>query len=381
MSNKDLLHTMGDIDDRFIEEAAPVAKKRNTWHRWTAAAAACLVLVAGLLVWPLLKGDPSSQNGRYKYTVAQREAATLVLRWEDRTVSERYLEMSFGENKYCTRGLAIDATRLGKELGTCDAWGFDPYTDQTYHREFSVHEITGIQGEKLVAVRMEDNYYVFRQDAYAPPSTLGGLLEVYNLAENLPLSRFSYNDAYFMLEDDGYIWQILAECADAPVMEDDFRVDGNYISFTATSEVLGIYKRVFYVTADGYVKTNAFDYAYVYFIGEDAAGRIIDHALANAAETEMEPYTNFVAGTITEIGDGYILVSDAVLCWKEADGVEYKVLTTDPVFSRWFKYYNFRVGDVVYIQYRGEMGEGNVIAGAYSISEAILRDGHVLVHK
>lgn len=382
MSNKDLLHTMGDIDDRFIEEAAPVAKKKHTWRRWTAAAAACLVLVAGLLVWPLLKGDPSSQNGRYKYTVAQREAAALVLRWEDRTVSERYLEMSFGENKYCTRGLAIDASRLGSELGTCDAWGFDFYTDQTYHQDFAVYAINGIQDEKLVAVRMEDNYYVFRQDAYAPPSTLGGLLEVYNLAENLPFTRFSYDDAYYALEEDTAIWQILAECADAPVVEDaDFRASDPHISFTATSEVLGIYKRVFYVTADGYVKTNALDYGYTYFIGEDAAGRIIEYALANATETEMEPYTNFVAGTITEIGDGYILVSDAVLCWDEADGVEYKVLTTDPVFSRWFKYYNFRVGDVVYIQYRGEMGEGNVIAGAYTINEAILRDGHVLVHE
>lgn len=380
MSNKDLMHAMGEIDDRFIEEAAPVVKKRHTWHRWAAAAAACLVLVAGLLALPLLR---NSQGGdRYKYTVTQREAAALVLRWEDRTLVERYLEMDFNGVSYNTRGLAIAPSLLGEALGACDAMGFDHYSDQIYHQEFTVYEITGIQDEKLVAVCMEGNYYVFRQDVYAPPATLGELLETYNLAENLPLTRFSYDDKYYLLGDDEAIWQILTECADAPVVEDDdFRVSGKYISFTATSESLGIYKRVFYVTADGYVKTNALDYGYTYFIGEEAAGRIIDYARANATETEMEPYTNFIAGTITEIGDGYILVSDAVLCWKEADGIEYKVLTTDPVFSRWFKYRDFQVGDMVYMDYRGTVEEGNVIAGAYFITDAILRDGHVLVQE
>lgn len=377
MNEKNLLHVMGEIEEKFIEEAAPTVKRKHTWRRW-AAAAACLVLVAGLLALPVLWGG--LHNGRYKYSITQQEAAALILRWEDMTFSERYTSMVLGETEYRTRGLAIDPSLLGAELGICDAWGFDHYTDQTHHQEFAVYEIAGIRDEKLVAVCMEGTYYVFLQDGYAPPETLGQLLESYNLVENLPLTRFSLDDQYYCLENDDAIWQILIECNDATVVSDDnFHVNGEYISFTATSEALGIYKRVFYVTADGYVKTNALDYGYVYLIGEDAAGRIMEYALANATEMEMEPYTNFVAGTITEIGDGYILVNDAVLCWNEADGIAYKVLTTDPVFSRWFKYYNFQVGDVVYIQYRGEVGEGNVIAGAYSITEAILRDGHVLV--
>ncbi len=383
MNNKNMLHAIGQIDDRFIEEAAPVAKKKPAWHRWTAAAAACLLLVAGLLVWPLLRGEPTPEaNGRYKYTIQQREAAALVLRWEDRTLSERYLEMTFGEIRYSTRGQAIDASRLGAKLGKCDAWGFDHYTDRTYHQDFAVYEITGIQSEKLVAVCMEGNYYVFRMEGYNPPATFGELMTAYNLTENLPLSRFSYGDAYHLLEEDAFVWQILAECADAPVVEDDdFRVSGKHISFTATSEALGIYKRVFFVTEDGYVKTNILDYGYVYYIGQEAAGRIIEHALSKAAETEMEPYTNFIAGTITGIGDGYILVDDGVLCWNAADGMKYKVLTTDPVFSRWFKYYHLQVGDVVYIQYRGEMAAGNVISGAYSISKALIHGDELLIQE
>lgn len=380
MTERILVDTIGEMDDRFIREAAPMVRKKKSWYRWTAVAAACLVLVAGLLALPMLQGGQF--DGRYKYTFAQQEAAALVLRWEDKTLSERYLTMTFGETQYITRGMAIDATKLGAELGICKASGYDVYTDQTYHQEFAVYEIVGIQDEKLVAVCMEGTYYVFRMDQFDPPATLGELMEIYNLADNLPLTSFTDHsgrkETCYTLENDDVIWQILQECADAPVVEEDFRADGNYLSFTATSEALGIYKRVWYVTEDGYVKTNALDYGYVYFIGTEAAGQITDYALTNATETEPEPYTNFVAGTITEIGDGYILVNDAVLCWNERDGMEFEVLNTDPVFYRWFKYYNFQVGDVVFIQYRGAMEEGNVIPGAYSISKAILADGQIL---
>lgn len=378
MTDKELLHTIGDIDESFIAEAAPVRKKKPAWTGW--AAVACLVLVAGLLAFSLPRDTPRP-DGRYKYTLTQQEVAAAVLRWEDQTLSERYTSMIFADTEYKTRGLALDASLLGNELGACDAWGQDHYTGQTHHQEFAAYEISGIQYEKLIAVCMEDKYYVFMRDGYAPPATLGGLLEAYNLEEYLPLTHFSYGEAHYILEEDAEIWRILAECADAPVMEDDFRVNGDYVSFTATSEALGIYKRVLYITADGFVKTNALDYGYVYFIGEDAAERIIDYCLANAAETEMEPYTNFLVGTITEIGDGYILVSDAVLCWDEADGIEYKVLSTDPLFSRWFQYYNLQMGDVVYIQYRGDMGAGNVIPGAYSISKAVISGGDILIHE
>lgn len=377
MNEKNLLHAIGQIDERFIEEAAPATGKKHGWYRW-AAAAACLVLVAGLLALPLLQG--TTINGRYKYTAFQQSEGALVLRWEDMTLSERYTGMTHDGQKYRTRGLAVGEGLLSEKIGTCEAEGYDVYTSKLYRQSFDVYEIAGIRDEALVAVAMEEKFYVFLLDDAEAPATLGQLLETYNLAENLPLTRFSLDEQYYCLEDDDAIWQILAECGDATVVSDDkFHVNGKYISFTATSEALGIYKRVVYVTADGYVKTNALDYGYVYFVGQEAAGRIMDYALSNATETEMEPYANFVAGTITEIGDGYILVSDAALCWNEADGIEFKILTDEPQFSRWLKYYDFRVGDVVYIQYRGEVGEGNVITGAYSITEAILRNGDVLV--
>lgn len=383
MTDKELLHAIGEIDDSFIAEAAPGRSKKRFWIGWTAAAA-CLVLVLGLLALPILRGG--QLDSRYKYPISRQETAALVLRWEDKTLSERYLTMTFGETAYRTRGMAIDAAKLGAELGSCEASGYDVYTDQTYRETFHVYAINGIDSAALLAVKMEERYYVFLQDAYTPPATLGEMVETYNLTENLPLTYFSYHEGrktqHYQVESDDGIWALLMECADAPLVKDEtFSHGERYISFTATSEALGIYRRVFYVTEDGYVKTNALDYGFVFRIGAEAAQRIIAWAIDHATETKVEPYNYFVAGRITEVGDGYLVVDDTVLCRNEADGVAYRVLTTDPTIARWLKYYDFQVGDLVYIEYRSKAETGNVITDAYAIKKAILGNGEVLVNE
>lgn len=381
MKEKDILHAFGDIDDRFIAEAAPGVKKKHRWYRWAATAAACLILAAGVLAWAGLSGASPS---RYKYTATLRGESALVLRWEDMTLSERYTQMAFSGRTYGIRN-RIGGELAGERLGVCQASGYDIYTQKTYTETFEVYAIQGQQENMFVAVKMEEYYYVFFTEDYEMPATFGQLLADTNLRAALPLTRFTDctggDEAYFRLDSDGEIWAILAECAAAPLVEDpDFRTtQRQYISFTATSDALGVYKRVLYVTADGYVWSNILDYALLYYIGEDAAGRILAYAKENATATEMEPYANSVAGTITEIGDGYMLISDAALCWRETDGITFRVETDAPEFARWLKYYDFQVGDVVYIEYRGAVEEGNRISGAYSIHEAILADGHILV--
>ena len=65
------------------------------------------------------------------------------------------------------------------------------------------------------------------------------------------------------------------------------------------------------MTADGYIRTNIFDYAYIFRIGEEAAEDIISYAKKNGVETEAEPYAYTLAGTITDIADGYIYLDDS----------------------------------------------------------------------
>ena len=61
---------------------------------------------------------------------------------------------------------------------------------------------------------------------------------------------------------DVYKRQVLSECRNAPFVEDQTCTvgDRSYLSFTITSEALGVYKVALYVTADGYLWTNAFDW-------------------------------------------------------------------------------------------------------------------------
>ena len=180
----------------------------------------------------------------------------------------------------------------------------------------------------------------------------------------------------------GYIWQILLDCKDAPLDDsvDSFdRSSRNYLSFTATSDELGVYKRVVYISEDGYFATNIFDYSHIYFIGADAAGKIIEYAKQNSVEGAAEAYEQTVSGTLVEIGEDYVLVDDSVLCRKKEDGTVYKIYTNDIRMKRCVEVAGSKVGDIVVVKYDGEISDSNEITEAYSMDKGRLIDGSVAV--
>ena len=176
---------------------------------------------------------------------------------------------------------------------------------------------------------------------------------------------------------------MLSNCRDATFIQDDTwnGSERDYISFTATSDALGVYKRVFYVSSDGYVRTNIFDYAYTFQIGEEAAGKIISYATENGIETIDEPYTNTLAGTITEISNGYIWVDDSILCKDASEGLIFKIPMDDLRISRCIDYEKIDIGDVVVVSFTGtiDVEAGYVVSGAYSVDKGTLSDGGVSV--
>lgn len=127
-----------------------------------------------------------------------------------------------------------------------------------------------------------------------------------------------------------------------------------------------------YVTEDGYLWTNAFNYQYLFNIGKEAAGKIIRYAKENSAKAKYEPYRNCVIGTITQITEEYILVDDSVLCNNPADRITYKVMLNDLRISRYVNYGVVKVGDTVQILYEGEIGEANTVTNAISASKATI---------
>lgn len=396
MTNKNIFRELGGLDPDLIAKAAPdVARKskHKTFVKWGSIAACFMVMVmAAALIIPMFNGgDPISIGGidrDYKGSISGSEG-DIEFPWEYKLTYEKFYTVKHNGNDYRTRTRAINEALLGEVLGTCTAQGVDSYTDKTYAETFNVRKIKGVSEEKLIAVGMDNDYYVYFNDEVKCPATFGELLDAYNLSETLPLVKFSANEGYkekgyYQITDDEYIWQVLSECRNAEFYAENDkwdRGDRNYLSFTATSEELGVYKRVFYITEDGYVSTNVFNYSYIYYIGEDAANKIIAHAKSNATETEREQYEYTLAGTITEIGDGYVLIDDTVLCKDKNDGMVFKVLTEDLIIRRYLECTNIKVGDTVAIKFPTEivLGENNTVSGAISMHKGTIIDGDLAV--
>ena len=395
MKTPRISEAIGNLPEDLVNGAVTYKRtsKKKSFIKWGSIAACFMVMVmaAALIVPMFLGGDPISIGGidrDYKGVISGSEG-DIEFPWEYKLTYEKYYTVKYNGNDYRTRARAINESLLGEILGTCTAQGVDSYTDKTYTETFNVRKINGVSEEKMIAVGMDNEYYVYFNDEVKCPATFGELLDAYNLSETLPLVKFSVNEGYkekgyYQITDDEYIWQVLSECRNAEFYAENdkwSRGDRNYLSFTATSEELGVYKKVFYITEDGYVSTNVFNYSYVYYIGEDAANKIITHAKSNATEAEREQYEYTIAGTITEIGDGYVLIDDTVLCKDKNDGMVFKILTEDLIIRRYLECTNIKVGDTVAVKFQTEivLGEDNTVGGAISMYKGKVTDSGMAV--
>lgn len=384
-------NAIGNLDDDLIEAAAECKrrKKPNLWLKWGSVAACFAVLiVAGAMILPSLLNDSRTPGGtpdKYKDIIHAGESA-IIWPWEYRTVYEQYTNLELDGVSYRGKGRAVSTDLVGERIGTCSVVGYDDIHNKSYTEDFEVYELKYANKSQFVAVKMDGKYYTFKKDIYAPPSNLGELFDLVDLSQAIELSRFSENGdsadkKHYALNDDDYIWEVLAGCRDAAFIETSANVENGreYLSFTITSETLGVYKVAMYVTKDGYLWTNAFNYQYLFNIGEDAAGKIIKYAKENSTETEYEPYQKTVAGKIVEITDEYILIDDTVLCNDPADGITYKVLLNDLRISRYVDHEIIKVESTVQITFESEIDDANTIDSAVSASEVTISRGDVLI--
>lgn len=393
MRKRKISEIIGNINQKYVDEAAaytgiekhdrPYARKK-----WSGLAASfALLMLAGAAILPAVLKGSEADSAKYKYYISGAER-DMEWPWEYKTDSEKYQTIEFNGNAYSIKNLnSIDTELLGDALGTCKAEGIDPYTGKKYTETFEVRKINDVSEERLVAAGNDNGFYVYRLNEETTPATFGEMIELYGLTQNLQFNHYTvcegYDEkGYFTVNDDAYIWQILSECRDARLYSETDVFDGsnrNYLTFTATSDALGVYKGAVYISEDGYFATNIFDYSYIYFIGEEAAGKIINYVKNNSAKAAFEPYELTIAGTLTEIGDGYVLVDDRVLCTNEEDGAVYKIYTGDIRMRRCIECTDMKVGDTVAVKYRGNISDGNEIGSAYSMYKGTLVDGGLAV--
>ena len=390
MKTPRMANSVGQIDDDLITAAAECKKKKKSnWMKWGSLAACFAVLViAGAAILPSLLGGntPGGSNDRYKDHIIQAGESGIVWPWKYLTVYEKYTELKIDGVEYRSHGRLVSENLVGDLIGTYSVVGYDNIDGGKYTEDFEVYQLKYADKSELVAVKMEETCYVFRKNKYEPPRTLGDLFELVELPKAIELNRFSVNGdspnkKHYTLSNDDYVWEVLAGCENAPFVEDEKWVahDREYYSFTITSETLGVYKVAMYVTVDGYLWTNAFNYQYLFNIGEDAAGKIIKYAKENSTEAEYEPYRNTIVGKITEITDEYILLDDSILCTDPDDGITYKILLNDLRISRYAESGAVRVGENVQITYEGKIDESNTIDSAISASDVVISGGDVLI--
>lgn len=389
-----IANAMGRIDEELVSGAAgsemkKQKKKKINWAKWGALAACFAVIaIASAAILPsLFGGNAGRTENRYKDFHLQTGEGAILWPWEYRTVYEKYTEIEVDGIKYRSKGRAVPDELLGERIGTYTVHAFDD-NNEAHTIEVEAYKLQNVAQNQFVAVKMEGANYVFKKDEYAPPRTLGELLEAVNLPKVVELGRFSENgddpdSKHFTLNSDDFVWEILSGCKDAAFVEDQRwnEYDREFISFTVTSEALGVYKVAMYVTSDGYLWTNAFEWQYLFEIGEDAAGKIIRYAKEHSTKASFEPYMPSIAGKIVEITGDHILIDDSILCVRPEDGITYKVPLEDLRVSRYVDLGVIAVGDTVAISYEGEIDEahGNTVGGVVSVSEAVISGGDVMI--
>ena len=301
--------------------------------------------------------DPDKEVNKEKGFLFQRPYRSFRMVWTDEarewswdelSAFEKYTRIEIGKVKYFSTKRTIDEELLGDCLGEHTAFGYSHHFSSSFcedvieHTEtFKAYEIKDISSGICVAVKIEDKYYVYRVEIEERPKTLGEFLELYNLEKTLNLRRFNdtreEKNTNYALENDDYVWEMLYSCEEGSLCNNDgglWNITGDYLQFTATSEQLGTYKKVLYITENGYIKTNLLEYAFVYYIGEEQAQKIIDYVRANSQETLNDKYEYNIVGIVTEIGDGYMLIDDSTFCKNEDDGMVFRVSTEEMKIQR-----------------------------------------------
>ena len=392
MTTLRMVNAIGFLDEDLIAEASTwkAKNRRSAWLKWGFIAAGFLaVLIAcAILVPPLLHREKQVNplDERYKDFAYFVEAVGTLWPWEYRTVGEQYRYLTVDEKSYEGTARTVSEELVGERVGefTVTGYGYERDDVQVHSMQVETFVLKCISKDWYLAAKMEGEYYVFKNTDQIPAKNLGELLDQVDLPKIITLRDFTEEIGYqtvkqYTLNDDSGIWKILTEeCRDAGFVEGNLWNDEKRekLSFTITSESLGVYKVAMYVTTDGYLWTNAFQWPSIFGIGREAAEKIIQYAKEHSTASEYTPYLKAVYGKVSQVTDEYVLIDDSELCNDPTKGIVYKVLLNDLRITRYFETGNLKLGDDVAIFYEGDMADEkeHAIDSAISAQQIWIQD-------
>ena len=404
MRKKKVSEVFDYLDEKYIEEVAlykSEAKAHRRFRGWKwVGMAACLtvvVLVGSIWVPKILEESNSSKkeddwvtlaemNRPYKELKIYTDTREISIVWpsEYLSLASKCGDMEFEGRTYVRSFGLPDKSMIGEMIGSAESNIYEGLFENRHIVDtqiFDAYKLKGIEEENFIVVKIEDEAFLYQNEEYDFPATFGELIKVYNLTENLEFDCFrvyqkDIEKGHFSLEEDDFIWKILSKCKNVAFMDGTEweRENRNYLSFTVTSKEIGVGNKVFYVTEDGYIWTNMFEFGMLFEIGEEFANQIISYAMKYGVETKEAPKR--LEGTIAEFGDDYILVSDAILCENPEDGITFKVSMSTLAVRFYEEHMKMKVGDLVSVEYKYGIDTvaGNEVTGVVEIEEAYLKE-------
>lgn len=343
MKNK-MIHAVGGIDDKFIDEAAQPGRKKAVIIKWCAAAAGfCVIAGLAAAVWIssgangiFLSKESNSAGGAEEGTLSEEydgdykangtadtapgdsetyteEADDMVSKpssshdiyevpsWDDMTVTQKFPYLSFNGYEYSTADRTVPEESAGKKITSATLTGTDSRTGKTYAINADIYEITGISKNCAVSIKFEGykELYVCRNSGYRP-ETLGQLTDDLNLRETLTFGKAyatvkkgdTYTETEYSGLDGEKVWEMLLSDRELKNVKDydSMNFGKELISVSINIELLGYENISLTVTGDGYLTTNILDTGKAFFIGKEKAENFAEYVSENCEGTEKITY-------------------------------------------------------------------------------------------
>ncbi len=412
MNTDDIIDALNEVDDTSIKNAREPKKKRNYKALWISvgAAAACLAVVLllprishmthhdGYCDCPDHQITPTPVVGanrwNYKSFAMASKDEMFSFGRDCQTIAKQFPYVTYNDTEYYLRrsyydeDMKVSASLIGEKLTDYTAEVCEYETGVTHTIECTLYAIAGVAPARFLAVQYAgeknaDDYYVFHQNEFNPPATLGEFITSLNLTENLPLLKFSYSTYDYTtrektsnlyglsLADSKVVWNMISEYASVGTRtSEEYGYKDKRISFSATSEALGLYNRSFSLTADGHLSTNIDDYGYDFYLGEEAVTEIREYILAHKIEAPKDSIES-IYGVVTEIGEDYLKIDDTILMKNPEHGLTFTVYAHDnTTIKSYIMSGQLEVGDHIKILHRGiSSEEPTVIRTAFSLDK------------
>lgn len=310
MTSDRLLRALGEIEDAFIEEAAPAAKRkahRCFWKYLFIASSFLLAAALGAGIWQsgLFKGSPEKSPGGQRWPIkyvpeesTSDPEAVLLPRWDEQTISQQYQEIILNSHLYSTRQTEISSDYIDTTLGKSTVSGFDEYTDTAHETEFTAYSIRKISKECAIAIQFEGrtDYYVYVNTNYQP-ETLGDLITDLNLKETLSFGPVYYHlqtddspatTIEFTAPDSSKVWEmLLSDKALETIADNGAHPFEDIMSVSVNIPLLGYRNIGLWVTEDGYLVTNILDTAKIFYPGTKKTEQFIHYVIEHCNGYEI----------------------------------------------------------------------------------------------